>query len=187
MVELINHPEMFSKVKEEIESIVGRSRLVEESGVPNLPYLRAAVKESLRLHPPTPVLVWEVYENCNIKGFDITERTITVINLCAIMRDPDLWEKPQEFQPERFLVCSKEQKSNNPDEETKKQLINYLSFGGGKVRSCPSSLLALALMNTAIATMVQCFDFEEAGSGVSITTLSQQLQCRPVVHFNPFH
>ncbi|XP_044511537.1 cytochrome P450 705A20-like [Mangifera indica] len=36
-------------------------------------------------------------------------------------------------------------------------------------------------MNIAIATMVQCFDFAEAGSGMSITTLSQQLQCRPVL------
>ncbi|KAJ0094712.1 hypothetical protein Patl1_17320 [Pistacia atlantica] len=49
MVELINHPNLFSKVREEIESVVGRSSLVEESNVPNLPYLQALVKKSLRM------------------------------------------------------------------------------------------------------------------------------------------
>ncbi|XP_031255919.1 cytochrome P450 705A12-like [Pistacia vera] len=117
----------------------------------------------------------------------------TAINVCAIMRDPDLWEKPNEFQPERFLDCPKEQ-DNNQDGETKKQLLNFLSFEGGR-RSCPGSLLSFALMNTAIAVRVQCFDFEvdghdaklklESGTGMSLS-LPQQLLCRPVVHFNPF-
>ncbi|KAJ0038482.1 hypothetical protein Pint_24057 [Pistacia integerrima] len=78
IAELINHPDVFSKVREEIEFVVGRSRLVEESDIPNLPYLQAVVKESLRMHPPAPLLM-----------------------LYAMMRDPDLWEKPNEFQPER--------------------------------------------------------------------------------------
>ncbi|XP_031284222.1 cytochrome P450 705A5-like [Pistacia vera] len=125
MVELINHPDLFSKVREEIESVVGRSSLVEESDVPNLPYLQALVKKSLRMDPPAPLLIREVYGNCNIKGFDIPERTVTAINIYAIMRDPDLWEKPNEFQPERFLVSSKEQ-DYNQDAEKKKQLLNFL-------------------------------------------------------------
>ncbi|KAJ0037693.1 hypothetical protein Pint_24063 [Pistacia integerrima] len=72
------------------------------------------------------------------------------------------------------------------------ELINHPDVFRGK-RSCPGSLLSLALLNTAIAPMVQCFDFEvnggkiklEARSGNSMT-LSPQLQCCPVVHFSPF-
>ena len=50
IAELINHPSVFKKVREEIESIVGKTRLVEESDIPNLPYLQAVVKETLRLY-----------------------------------------------------------------------------------------------------------------------------------------
>ncbi|VVA36856.1 PREDICTED: cytochrome P450 [Prunus dulcis] len=54
VAELINHPDMFNKLRVEIKSVVG-SRLVEESDVGNLPYLQAVIKETLRLHPPVPL------------------------------------------------------------------------------------------------------------------------------------
>ena len=54
MVELINHPNEFQKLREEIRSVVGSTRLVEESDVASLPYLQAVVKETLRLYPPFP-------------------------------------------------------------------------------------------------------------------------------------
>nr|POE60332.1 beta-amyrin 24-hydroxylase [Quercus suber] len=63
MAELINHPSVFNKVREEIESIVGKTRLVEESDIPNLPYLQAVVKETLRLYPPGPVTTRECRQN----------------------------------------------------------------------------------------------------------------------------
>ncbi|GLT88265.1 hypothetical protein SLE2022_062990 [Rubroshorea leprosula] len=57
MTELINHPdEVLKKLREEIDSVVGFSRLIRESDAPNLPNLQAVVKESLRLHPPGPLL-----------------------------------------------------------------------------------------------------------------------------------
>lgn len=54
MGELINHPKVFKKLRDEINGVVGAgsNRLVQESDVQNLPYLRAVVKEILRLHPP---------------------------------------------------------------------------------------------------------------------------------------
>ena len=67
IAELINHPNVFSKIREEIKCVVGSTRLVEEFDVPSLPYLQAVVKESLRLHPPLPVIVKECREDCKIK------------------------------------------------------------------------------------------------------------------------
>ncbi|KDO40427.1 hypothetical protein CISIN_1g042142mg, partial [Citrus sinensis] len=55
LAELINHPDMMKKAREEIDSVVGKSRLVEESDIINLPYLQALVKETLRLHPTGPM------------------------------------------------------------------------------------------------------------------------------------
>ncbi|XP_031254881.1 cytochrome P450 705A12-like [Pistacia vera] len=188
IAELINHPDSFNKAREEIESVVGRNRLVEESDIRNLPFLQAVVKETLRIHPHVPIMFRESHRNCNIKGFDIPGKTITVVNVYAIMRDPEFWDKPNEFRPERFLVYSKEEE----DSETKKQLFNYCPFGGGR-RSCPGALLSSTIMSVAAAAMVQCFDFEvegskfklQAGPGMSLS-LPEQLMCRPVVHFNPF-
>ena len=106
IAELMNNPEVFNKVREEIKSVVG-TRLVEESDIPSLPYLRAVVKETLRLYPPGPIAPRECRQSCKIKGFDVPQKTMVIVNLYAIMRDPDLWDNPNEFRPERFLVSSK--------------------------------------------------------------------------------
>ncbi|KAI5341672.1 hypothetical protein L3X38_009547 [Prunus dulcis] len=75
MAELINHPDIFNKVRQAIKSVVGNSRLVGETDIPNLPYLQAVVKESLRLYPPCPVVIRKCRQNCKIKGFDIPPRS----------------------------------------------------------------------------------------------------------------
>ncbi|KAK2637063.1 hypothetical protein Ddye_031855 [Dipteronia dyeriana] len=183
IAELLNHPDAFKKVRQEIESVVGRNRLVEETDIPSLPYLQAVVKEALRLYPPGPVTTRECRQNCRIKGFDIPEKTAVAINLYAIMRDPDAWENPDEFRPERFLIPSRDHQEQ--------KLFNFVPFGGGR-RGCPGSMLAFAVMNTVIAAMVQCFDWYvngkidmQPGSGMSMSMV-QPLLCKPVVHFNPF-
>ncbi|KAI9169993.1 hypothetical protein LWI28_020805 [Acer negundo] len=183
IAELLNHPHAFKKVRQEIESVIGRTRLVEETDIPSLPYLQAVVKEALRLYPPGPVTTRECRQKCRIKGFDIPEKTAVAINLYAIMRDPDAWENPDEFRPERFLIPSRDQEQ---------KLFNFVPFGRGR-RGCPGSMLAFAVMNTVIAAMVQCFDWNvngdkvdmQPGSGMSMSMV-QPLLCQPVVYFNPF-
>ncbi|GMY22358.1 cytochrome P450 705A12-like [Fagus crenata] len=185
IAELINHPNIFIKVREEIKSVVGSTRLVEESDASSLPYLQAVVKEALRLHPPSPVIVRESREDCKIKGFDIPEKTMVAINLYAIMRDAKIWNYPNDFRPERFLISSKE-----------KYGMEYIPFGVGR-RACPGSKLALSMIHSTIAAMVQCFDWKvggegdhakvnmQVGPGISMP-MAQPLVCLPVVHFNPF-
>ncbi|VVA20420.1 PREDICTED: cytochrome P450 [Prunus dulcis] len=161
MAELINHPDIFNKVRQEIKSVVGNSRLVGETDIPNLPYLQAVVRESLRLYPPSPVVIRKCRQNCKIKGFDIPQGVMVAINVYAIMRDPEIWDSPNEFCPERFLASSNQVHDsveyNDQGPQTNEQNFNYAPFGGGR-RRCPGSAVALILVNTAIATMVQCFD-----------------------------
>ena len=106
ITELINHPSIFNKVREEINSVVGSTRLVDESNVKNLPYLQAVVKKTLRLYPPLPMTTRKCRQSCKIGGFEIPQETMVLINLYGIMRYPNLWNNPNEFQPERFLVSS---------------------------------------------------------------------------------
>uniref|UniRef100_A0A803P5Y1 Cytochrome P450 n=1 Tax=Cannabis sativa TaxID=3483 RepID=A0A803P5Y1_CANSA len=99
--ELVKNPNIMQKAREEIDTLVGQTRLVEESDIGNLPYLQAIVKETLRLHPTGPMAVRESTERCTINGYDIPEKTQLFVNLWAIGRDPKHWESPLEFKPER--------------------------------------------------------------------------------------
>ncbi|KDP43436.1 hypothetical protein JCGZ_16723 [Jatropha curcas] len=103
MAELINHPKVFKKLREEIESVTGTNRSVHESDIPNLHYLQAVVKETLRLYPLAPLMPRECSEDCKIGGFNIPKETAVLINAYSIMRDPEIWENPSKFYPERFL------------------------------------------------------------------------------------
>ena len=196
IAELINHPKVFNKVKNEIKYVAG-ARLGEESDIWSLPYLRAIVKETLRLYPPGPLAQRECCQSCKIKGFDVSQKTMVTVNLYAIMRDPPLWDNPNEFRPERFLVSSKEQDNLNFNQnETEEQNFSFIPFGGGR-KSWLGSTLALNMMHTTIAAMVQCFDWKfggegdnakinmQAGGGFSLP-MANPLMCLPVIHFNPF-
>ena len=93
-----------NKAREELDFVIGKTRLVQESDITNLPYLQAIVKETLRFHPPSPIIMRESYEKCTVNGYNIPEHTKLFVNVWAIGRDPNHWENPLEFKPERFLA-----------------------------------------------------------------------------------
>ena len=84
-------------------------RLVEESDIVNLPFLQAIVKETLRLHPTGPVIVRESSKRCTIGDYEIPPKTRLLVNVWGIGRDANHWEKPLEFQPNRFISEEKNQ------------------------------------------------------------------------------
>ncbi|KAL0404973.1 UNVERIFIED_CONTAM: 3,9-dihydroxypterocarpan 6A-monooxygenase [Sesamum radiatum] len=132
MAELLNHPSALKKLQNEIDTVVGLSRLVDESDVPNLPYLQAVVKETLRLHPSLPLVFRRCREDCKINGYPIAENSRIVVNLYAINRDPDAWENAAEFVPERFLVNTIDAIAHDDPEDMKGQNFSYVPFGGGR-------------------------------------------------------
>lgn len=189
LAELINHPGIMKKAREEIDSVVGKSRLVEESDIPNLPYLQAIVKETIRLHPTGPMIVRESTKNSTINGYDIPAGTRLFVNVWAIGRDPNHWENPLEFRPERFIV---ENGKNQLD--VRGQHFHLLPFGSGR-RSCPGTSLALYMVQATLSAMIQCFDWKLSGGGVIVDmeegpglTLprAHPLICVPVTMLKPF-
>ncbi|XP_020266928.1 3,9-dihydroxypterocarpan 6A-monooxygenase-like [Asparagus officinalis] len=185
LAELINHPTILQKARDEIDAVIGINRLVKESDIPNLPYLQAIVKETLRLHPTGPVILRESTEDCKINGYDIPARTRLFVNVWAIGRDPNHWAKPFEFKPERFI-------ENDKRVDVRGQHFHFLPFGSGR-RGCPGTSLALQVIQPMLGSMIQCFDWKvKNGHGiVDMTELpgltlprAQPLVCEPVARFS---
>ncbi|KAL1197715.1 Cytochrome [Cardamine amara subsp. amara] len=189
MAEIINNPNVFERLRGEIDSVVGKTRLMQETDLPNLPYLQAVVKEGLRLHPPGPLFARFSQEGCRIGGFYVPEKTTLMVNAYAVMRDADFWEDPDEFKPEKFLASSKLEQ----EEERREQALKYIPFGSGR-RACPGENLANVFIGTAIGVMVQGFEWrineekinmEETVVGLSLT-MAHPLECTPVARtLNP--
>ncbi|CAA7017055.1 unnamed protein product [Microthlaspi erraticum] len=121
---------------------------------------QAVVKETLRLRPAVPVLVRMFEQECKVGGFRIPEKTTLVVNVYTLMRDPNIWEDPDEFKPERFLASSR-----SDQEEEREQTLKYLPFGSGR-RVSPGLNLGSLFVRTAVGMMVQCFDWRNKGDEV---------------------
>ncbi|KAF3442604.1 hypothetical protein FNV43_RR16520 [Rhamnella rubrinervis] len=190
MGELINHPQAFKKLREEINTVVGPNRLVKESDIPNLPYLRAVIRETLRLHPSAPLIIRECAEDCEVNGCVVKAKSRVLVNVYAVMRDSALWRDPDEFVPERFLERA-EERIGEHQMEFKGQNFRYLPFGSGR-RGCPGASLAMLMMHPAVATMVQWFDWKvkdsdmvdlRQGSGFA-AEMEKPLVCYPSMHLS---
>ncbi|KAE8038975.1 hypothetical protein FH972_011432 [Carpinus fangiana] len=160
LAELINHPMVLEKARKEINNIVRNCRLVKESDVPNLPYIQAIIKETLRLHPPLPMVTRKCIEDCKIGNYVIPANTLLFVNVWAIGRDPNYWKNPLDFEPERFLKSN--EKGNMGHIDIRGQHFQLLPFGSGR-RICPGINLAMQELPTLLAAMIQCFDFKLVG------------------------
>ncbi|CAI0406738.1 unnamed protein product [Linum tenue] len=162
--ELINHPDVTKKARQEMELVVGNDRLVQESDIPNLPYLQAILKELLRLHPTGPLIVRESSQECTIAGYKIPAKTRLFVNIWSLGRDPSHWKDPEEFSPERFMGTEWSGKKKNNMLDVRGQHFHLLPFGSGR-RSCPGASLALRFVPATLAAMIQCFDWTAVGDG----------------------
>ncbi|XP_015874250.2 licodione synthase [Ziziphus jujuba] len=161
LAEIINHPKVLEKAREEIDRVVGKKRIVGESDGPNLPYMHAIIKETLRLHPPVPLVTRRCVEACKIEKYMIPKNTMLFVNAWAIGRDAKYWENPLEFCPERFLENRDGEKTSQKI-DVKGQHFQVLPFGSGR-RICPGMNLALQMLPGLLAGMVQCFDWKVVG------------------------
>ncbi|KAG0453590.1 hypothetical protein HPP92_024894 [Vanilla planifolia] len=151
MTELMCKPNIMRKVQEEIREIVKGEELVKEEHLSKTQYLKAIIKEVLRLHPPAPLLLpRESMLDCQIHNYEIPKNTRIIINAWAISRDSENWEFPEEFKPERFINCDVDYKGNN---------FEYIPFGAGR-RICPGMQFATTTIELALANLLCFFDWK---------------------------
>ncbi|KAK6792720.1 hypothetical protein RDI58_011801 [Solanum bulbocastanum] len=156
---LLAHPDAFHKLRAEIDSKVGNERLLNESDFTNLPYLQCVINETLRLYPPVPLLLPHYsLEDCTIGGYDVPKHTILMVNAWAIHRDPEVWEEPEKFNPERFEDMKGEKEGFN---------YKFVPFGMGR-RACPGAAMGLRTVSLVLGSLIQWFDWENVEFGENL-------------------
>ncbi|XP_043689535.1 cytochrome P450 CYP736A12-like [Telopea speciosissima] len=149
--ELLKHPRVMKKLQEELKNVVGMDKFVKEEYLLNLEYLNMVIRESMRLHPPGPLLVpRESMEDVTIDDYYIPKKSCVIINAWAIGRDPNVWsDNAEEFLPERFIGNGVDIQGHD---------FQLIPFGSGR-RVCPGLQLGLTLVRLVLAQLVHCFDW----------------------------
>ncbi|GKU95922.1 hypothetical protein SLEP1_g9219 [Rubroshorea leprosula] len=166
MAELILHPEVMQKAQEELAEVVGLNNSVEESHVQRLPYLHAVAKETLRLHPAAPLLLPRCpTRSCTVGGYTIPEGTKVFLNVWAMHRDPEFWDNPSEFRPERFILND----ANGKKLDFSGNNFEYLPFGSGR-RICAGLVLGERMLMYVLASLLHSFEWKVAEGSEPDTT-----------------
>ncbi|XP_027182968.1 premnaspirodiene oxygenase-like isoform X1 [Coffea eugenioides] len=151
MSEMVRNPNVMAKAQSEIRTAFKGKKKIEETDIQELKYLKLVIKETLRLHPPVPLLVpRECREECEIEGYTIPVKTRVLVNAWAIGRDPEYWDDPESFKPDRFKT--------NPVDFTGTH-FEYLPFGAGR-RMCPGISFGLANVDLPLALLLYHFNWK---------------------------
>ncbi|XP_031390311.1 flavonoid 3',5'-hydroxylase 1-like [Punica granatum] len=155
MTEILLNPQVLRRIHEELNDVVGSTNTVEESHISRLPYLHAVVKETMRLHPVAPLLLpRSPTQSCTVGGFTVPQGCKVFLNAWAVHRDPQYWDDPSEFRPERFLTEGKYGKLSYSGDA-----MYYLPFGSGR-RICAGLQLGERMLMYVLATLLHVFDWE---------------------------
>ncbi|KAL3737511.1 hypothetical protein ACJRO7_019108 [Eucalyptus globulus] len=170
LARMVLHPEVQSKVQNELDEVAGCHKSVDEGHVAQMAYLQAVVKEVLRLHPPGPLLSWArlAAADTRVDGHHVPAGTTAMVNMWAISRDPNVWEDPHRFMPERFV----------PGEEGGVEFslfgadLRLAPFGSGK-RSCPGKALGVNTVTYWVARLLHQYEWlpsaSDRSNGVDLT------------------
>uniref|UniRef100_A0ACD5UIZ7 Uncharacterized protein n=1 Tax=Avena sativa TaxID=4498 RepID=A0ACD5UIZ7_AVESA len=156
MSELVRNPRVMRKAQDEVRRVLAGQPKVTEASLADLSYMRVVIKESLRLHPPAPLLLPRECrsDGCRVLGFDVPKGTMVLVNAWAISRDPAHWDAAEEFLPERF--------ERGDAVDFKGSDMEYTPFGAGR-RMCPGMAFGLANLELALAGLLYHFDWEMHG------------------------
>ncbi|KAL5748529.1 hypothetical protein ACOSP7_025571 [Xanthoceras sorbifolium] len=154
MAELLQNPKNLTKAQNELREVLGKDSLVQEFDITKFPYLQAVVKETFRLHPPAPFLLPRKAETeVEICSYVVPKSAQVLVNVWAMGRDPNVWQNPSTFTPERFLESEIDVKGRD---------FELIPFGAGR-RICPGLPLAHMTVHLMLASLLYTFDWKLEG------------------------
>ncbi|XP_019726882.1 cytochrome P450 17A2 isoform X1 [Hippocampus comes] len=175
---LLHHPEVQEKAQRELDEEVGE-RAVRAADRGRLPYLDSIINEGMRIRPVSPVLIPHIaMSDSSIGGHAICRGTRVLVNMWAIHHDPDHWDQPDLFKPDRFL----------DDQGQRVTPSCFLPFGAGP-RICVGESLARMELFLFLSSMLQRMSFMLPGGatppnlqgrlGVVLQPLPYKVAVRP--------
>ncbi|CAN4121758.1 unnamed protein product [Withania somnifera] len=149
--EMMKNPGVLAKAQAEVRQSLKGKKDFQQIDLDELKYLKLVIKETLRLHPPIPLFVpRECMEQTKIDGYDIPLKARVLVNAWAIGRDPESWDDPESFLPERF--------ENSPVDFTGNH-HQFIPFSSGR-RMCPGMLFGLANVGQLLAQLLYHFHWK---------------------------
>ncbi|KAI0748083.1 cytochrome P450 [Daedaleopsis nitida] len=146
------HPEIQRKAQDEIDKVVGTSRLPTMEDRENLPYLNCIIKEVLRYGTIVPLMPHSLDVDDIYEGYLIPKGACVMVNMWAIYHNPDTYPDPEEFKPERYLPELGSAAEFDPE---------VIGFGLGR-RTCVGEHFAQAIMFLNMAHALAVFDIRPA-------------------------
>ncbi|XP_042037604.1 premnaspirodiene oxygenase-like [Salvia splendens] len=157
MSEMMKNPRVLHKAQAEVRQILQGKERFPKTEIQKLKYLKQVIKETLRLHPPGPLLCpRRCREETRIEGYVIPVDTIVMINVWAIGRDPEIWPEPEKFEPERFQDVATDFHGKH---------FELIPFGAGR-RMCPGIAFGIAGVELFLAHLLYHFNWKIPG-GIS--------------------
>uniref|UniRef100_A0ACD5U023 Uncharacterized protein n=1 Tax=Avena sativa TaxID=4498 RepID=A0ACD5U023_AVESA len=167
LAHLVIGPEVQEKLRREVDEAAAAGDAeawLSEKGLADLPYLRAVVLESLRMHPPSPFVTRGVHDDLASGGSIGRLRKKLVFMVRDIGRHGSSWTDPDQFRPERFLPGGEAEDVNHMPGRSE---MRMMPFGGGR-RFCPGYSLALVRVKFFLAALVRHFELAPPSSGVDL-------------------
>ena len=150
-VYLLNNPRVQDRIHQELSTYSEPPGLKDR---PALPYLQASLAEVLRCASPVPIPIpHRVTADTTVCGYKIPKDTTVFLNLWGINHDPDWWDEPFEFKPERFF---NEQGGYVPPSASRR---SYMPFSAGR-RACLGESLSNAIQYLFVSSLLHEFTFE---------------------------
>ncbi|XP_026444776.1 premnaspirodiene oxygenase-like [Papaver somniferum] len=151
MSEILKNARVMKKAQDEVRHVLHKSKTIDETELHELIYLKQVINETLRLHPPLPLLLpRQSRESCEIDGYELPNKCKVIVNALAIGKDPEYWSDPESFKPERFDGSPIDYKGTN---------FEYIPFGAGR-RMCPGMNFGIALVEVVLAQLLYHFDWK---------------------------
>ncbi|KAG9455132.1 hypothetical protein H6P81_008036 [Aristolochia fimbriata] len=153
MAEMLNQPEILHRAVEEVDRIVGKDRLVQESDIPRLNYVKACIKESFRLHPNVPFNPPHLARSdTTVAGYFIPKGSHVLLSRIGLGRNPQVWDDPLVFKPERHLINM----AATSQVELVETELRFISFSTGR-RGCMAPTLGTAITVMLLTRLLQGF------------------------------
>jgi cytochrome P450 len=165
--QLGRHPELQERVRAEVDAIGDRELTPED--VPSLGYTVQVLHEALRLCPPGPANGRLTTEDIEVEGHRVKAGTMVTVGVYALQRDPELWDRATEFDPDRF----------RPDLAKGIDRWQYLPFGAGP-RTCIGDHFAMLELALAVATIVRTVELRSAQEEFPMATPFTLVAAAPI-------